>query len=78
MRRLDIQEVAVQRGGVLDWGVMGRRADRGVHEHDYTTQRTWIHQKIYIDSLPAKCELTSCHSVVMPLDPSQHPLDHNR
>jgi hypothetical protein len=70
-----VREAAAQRGGVLDWGVVDRRADRGVHERDYTARGTWIHQEIYSDSLPPEHEFTSsCNSVVMPLDPS-HPLD---
>jgi hypothetical protein len=69
-----VREAAAQRGGVLDWGVMDRRADRWVHKRDYTARGTWIHQKIYSDSLPAEHESTSCNSVEMPLDPSD-PLD---
>jgi len=69
-----VREAAAQRGGVLDWGVMDRRADRGVHERDNTARGTWIHQEIYSDSLPAEHEFTSsCNSIMMPLDPS-HPL----
>jgi len=72
-----VREAAAQRGGVLDWGMMDRRADRGVHKRDNTARGTWIHQEIYSDSLPAEHELTSsCNSIVMPLDPS-HPLSRN-
>jgi len=70
-----VREAAAQRGGVLDR--MDRRADRGVHERDQTAQGIWIHQEINIDSFLAEHELTSCNSVVMPLDPS-HPLGRDR
>jgi hypothetical protein len=42
-------------------------------ERDYLTREIWIHQEMYIDSLLAEHDLTSCNSVVTPLDPS-HPL----
>jgi len=42
-------------------------------ERDYLKREIWIHQEMYIDSLLAEHDLTSCNSVVTPLDPS-HPL----
>ena len=44
-------------------------------ERDHLAQEIWIHQEMYIDSLLAKHDLTSCNAVATPLDPS-FPLGH--
>ena len=45
-------------------------------ECDCLTQEIWIHQEMYINSLLAEHDLTSCNAVVTPLDPS-FPLGHD-
>ena len=39
-------------------------------ERDHLAREIWIHQEMYIDSLLAEHDLTSCNAVVTPLDPS--------
>jgi hypothetical protein len=39
-------------------------------ERDCLSREIWIHQEMYIDSLLAEHDLTSCNAVVTPLDPS--------
>ena len=39
-------------------------------EQDHLAWEIWIHQEMYIDSLLAEHDLTSCNAVVTPLDPS--------
>ena len=44
-------------------------------KRDHLAREIWIHQEMYIDSLLAEHDLTSCNAVVTPLDPS-FPLGH--
>ena len=39
-------------------------------ERDHLAWEIWIHQEMYIDSLLAEHDLTSCNAIVTPLDPS--------
>ena len=63
-----------KRFGIKDLGPM-KSFIRIQFKHDYLKREVWIHQEMYIDSLLAEHDLTSCNSVVTPLDPSQ-PLGH--
>jgi hypothetical protein len=60
--------------GIKDLGPL--KSFMGIQfERDHLAQEIWIHQEMYIDSLLAEHNLTSCNTVVIPLDPS-FPLGH--
>ena len=67
LRLARVREAAAQRGGVLDMGVMDRRADRWMHERDYTAREFGTRRY-------ALTPFLQNNSVVMPLDPTPNSL----
>ena len=58
-----------KRFGIKDLGPL--KSFVGIQfERDHLAHEIWIHQEMYIDSLLAEHDLTSCNAVVTPLDPS--------
>jgi len=57
--------------GIKDLGPLKLSVDIQF-EQEQLTREIWIHQEMYIDSLLAEHDLTSCSTVVTPLDPSFH------
>ena len=58
-----------KRFGIKDLGPL--KSFVGIQfEQDHLAREIWIHQEMYIDSLLAEHDLTSCNAVVTPLDPS--------